>query len=341
MSAVVVTGLLKDYDWGIPRGLSAWHSAASSGPEAELWFGTHPSGRSPIKHQFGSEPVTSEVLVKLLAAHSPLSIQVHPGLDAMKWMHEHGQGHLLSDDQIKSELLIAIESFDVLVGLRQMESAKSILSAMGPEHHSAGAYLDEQDWHGLFAWLLTQAPPADCSAALDALTNPDERRIMQRVLVKYPDDRGLAVAFLMQPYALVPGQAMFTDVGTIHSYVGGTGLEVMISSDNVLRLGLTQKNVAVGAALVALDPQGAGRFLVASADGWYRHEHMGFAVQRISGTVQLPSRSTLLCLAGEVILDGPLGTATLSQGQAALIGSQAGWKATTEAVAWLATPNLE
>lgn len=38
---------------------------------------------------------------------------------------------------------------------------------------------------------------------------------------------------------------MFLRAGTLHAYVNGTAVEVMASSDNVLRAGLTPKNINV------------------------------------------------------------------------------------------------
>ena len=38
---------------------------------------------------------------------------------------------------------------------------------------------------------------------------------------------------------------MFLDARTPHAYIGGTGLEVMANSDNVLRAGLTSKHIDV------------------------------------------------------------------------------------------------
>jgi len=41
------------------------------------------------------------------------------------------------------------------------------------------------------------------------------------------------------------GEALFIEDGILHSYLSGSGLEVMANSDNVLRGGLTSKNVDI------------------------------------------------------------------------------------------------
>ena len=69
-------------------------------------------------------------------------------------------------------------------------------------------------------------------------------------------------AFASVPYAkllglelgeLKPGEAIYLPAGNLHSYLGGLGVEVMASSDNVLRGGLTVKHVDVPELLKVLD----------------------------------------------------------------------------------------
>jgi mannose-6-phosphate isomerase class I len=44
---------------------------------------------------------------------------------------------------------------------------------------------------------------------------------------------------------LQPGEALFLGAGNVHAYLSGTGLEVMASSDNVVRAAFTRKHVDV------------------------------------------------------------------------------------------------
>ena len=44
-SILVVKGSLKEYAWGKVNGLQNWVDKTDS-PQAELWFGDHPSGKS-------------------------------------------------------------------------------------------------------------------------------------------------------------------------------------------------------------------------------------------------------------------------------------------------------
>ncbi|MBA2954542.1 mannose-6-phosphate isomerase, class I [Nocardioides sp. MAH-18] len=62
---------------------------------------------------------------------------------------------------------------------------------------------------------------------------------------RYPHDPGVLVTLLLNHVVLAPGEAMFLDAGVIHAYTSGFGVEIMASSDNVLRAGLTPKHVDV------------------------------------------------------------------------------------------------
>jgi mannose-6-phosphate isomerase len=54
---------------------------------------------------------------------------------------------------------------------------------------------------------------------------------------------GVVTALLLNYVALAPGQAMFLPARSLHSYLSGVAIEIMASSDNVLRGGLTPKHV--------------------------------------------------------------------------------------------------
>jgi mannose-6-phosphate isomerase len=66
---------------------------------------------------------------------------------------------------------------------------------------------------------------------------------------RYPHDPGVLVAPLLNYVVLEPGEAMFVDAGVVHSYGSGFALEIMASSDNVVRAGLTGKHTDVAELL--------------------------------------------------------------------------------------------
>lgn len=58
-------------------------------------------------------------------------------------------------------------------------------------------------------------------------------------------DRGIFSIYLLNLMHLRPGQGTFQPASTLHAYLEGVTVELMASSDNVLRGGLTRKHVAV------------------------------------------------------------------------------------------------
>ena len=68
---------------------------------------------------------------------------------------------------------------------------------------------------------------------------------LPQLVDRYPEDPGVLVTLLLNHVVLAAGEAMYIDAGIIHAYTSGFGLEVMASSDNVLRAGLTPKHVDI------------------------------------------------------------------------------------------------
>jgi mannose-6-phosphate isomerase len=69
----------------------------------------------------------------------------------------------------------------------------------------------------------------------------------------YPGDVGVVSALLLNLVHLEPGEALYLDAGNLHAYLAGVGVEIMASSDNVLRGGLTKKHVDVPELMRVLD----------------------------------------------------------------------------------------
>lgn len=264
-----VGGVLKEYAWGRRDGLVPWHPA-TGGPQAELWFGTHSGGPAPLLDDptrtlgditdFQGLP-----LVKLLSAQSPLSVQVHP--DAARaasgfanQQRDAGVPILYSDDAEKSEVLVALTEFDTHAGWRDRHRAAQVLIEAGlPEDlHDVVVATDrvaamrallELDGRTVSHMLERLRP-----AAVAAGWRSDEISALDRVAETFPGDPGVVVTVLLDYLRLHPGQALAVPAGVVHSYVEGLALEVMTSSDNVLRLGLTPKTIAIDEALAAVRP---------------------------------------------------------------------------------------
>ena len=107
--------------------------------------------------------------------------------------------------------------------------------------------------------LLIQACTPDRAARLpdaaEAAGLPGSQVAAYRTVVEhYGQDAGALVTALLNYVRLEPGQAVYVPAGLPHSYIRGTGLEVMTSSDNVIRLGLTGARERGVRSFVSLDP---------------------------------------------------------------------------------------
>ena len=77
-----------------------------------------------------------------------------------------------------------------------------------------------------------------------------------RLADQYPGDPDVLIALLMNRVDLAPGEAVYLPAGNMDAYLSGFGVEIMASSDNVLRGGLTTKHVDVAElfAVVSFEP---------------------------------------------------------------------------------------
>ena len=314
----VVAGALQPYIWGRHNALLPFKPDAEHGPQAELWFGTHPAAMSEV---LAGRPVsagTSPLLMKILAAATPLSIQVHPGAHGIdQLLVSPATASLLSDTGIKDEALIAVEQFDVLAGFRDIDSCLQIFGAAGDRVQDVVESLHAGDRISAVRRLLTEPRNADLSA-MCALMSDNEARIMRLVLEVYAADPAVLVSFMLQPRTLLPGEAMYVPAGCVHAYVNGLGIEVMTASDNVLRLGLTPKHIAVEPALSITDPDSQPVLGIASAVGFPDADAPFEVVAIVDSLVDIPTAGAVALAFDGCIVDVESGL-TAHQGQAFLL----------------------
>jgi mannose-6-phosphate isomerase len=62
---------------------------------------------------------------------------------------------------------------------------------------------------------------------------------------EYPGDVGVLSPLFLNLVDLSPGEAIYVPAGELHAYLSGVGMEIMASSDNVLRGGLTPKHIDI------------------------------------------------------------------------------------------------
>ena len=210
-------------------------------------------------------------LLKLLAAAKPLSVQVHPNRAqaAAGFAREEAAGIPLGaperryrDPNHKPELVVALTDFHALCGFRTLADIASKLDSLPElsvllprwERTAAGlesmirAYfaLDDDVVRPALRRLVDRLEAEDVRAPFSA-DQPEHWALRaHRDLAKHGEpDRGLLFVFLLALIHLSPGQGLFLPSGLPHSYLHGAAVELMASSDNVLRAGLTSKHVDV------------------------------------------------------------------------------------------------
>src|SRR5262249_10784112 len=145
---------VKAYAWGSRTAIAALrgHPHPTAEPQAELWMGAHPAGPSQVVTEQGEVPLDAfiaanpeallgaevlqrfgprlPVLLKVLAAEAPLSIQAHPSEEQARegFERENAAGIALDaptrcyrDASAKPELICALSRFEALVRFRAPE----------------------------------------------------------------------------------------------------------------------------------------------------------------------------------------------------------------------------
>jgi mannose-6-phosphate isomerase len=162
--------------------------------------------------------------------------------------------------------LCALTPFDALCGFRAVEGTIALFDRL------AVRALDdvltplrrERDRAGLAETFqrIMSTPELERMAMVDAVADAcaapgddfaTERAWAVRLAELYPGDVGVVSALLLNLVHLAPGEAIYLDAGNLHAYLEGTGVEIMASSDNVLRGGLTKKHVDVPELMKVLD----------------------------------------------------------------------------------------
>lgn len=149
---------------------------------------------------------------------------------------------------------------------------------------------------------------------------------------RYPGDPGVLVTLLLNHVVLAPGEAMFLEAGVVHAYTSGFGIEIMASSDNVVRAGLTAKHVDVPelleiACFDPIDPPLCQPRPLGDGLVQFRPAIDDFTLYIADSPACLPSRSgprIVLGLEGRVEVITDTDRAVLSPGRAVFVSSDEG-----------------
>ncbi|WP_309070487.1 mannose-6-phosphate isomerase, class I [Arthrobacter sp.] len=313
-------------------------------------------------------------LLKVLAAAAPLSLQVHPSRDQARAGFDRENSASVPQDAphrnyrdafSKPELMFALTEFDALCGFRAPSEAAEIFSAL------TGLVEKQKGWapailssvvgdlgipdeatalREAFTRLLTGG--AETRAAVEAVVEaleegtPDgsgDGRLSSAAATvlqlngHHEGDPGVLVALLLNRITLQPGQALYLPAGNVHAYLEGLGIEVMASSDNVLRGGLTTKHVDTGEllktveftplALPLLEPESTplGQELYCPPFDEFQLQRIelpvSFGDDAVSADMPIAQNgpAVVLVVSGTLVLDSPKGDLILHRGQSAFI----------------------
>ncbi|MES4906594.1 MULTISPECIES: mannose-6-phosphate isomerase, class I [unclassified Streptomyces] len=353
---------VRPYAWGSATAIPALLGTEPTGePQAELWMGAHPGAPSRVDRGQGPAALSDVIaadpegelgpdavrhfgprlpfLLKVLAAASPLSLQVHPDLARAKvgFADEEARGvpvdaahRNYKDANHKPELICALTPFDGLCGFRGADEAAGLLAAL--EVDSLKPYVDvlhaHPESHALRE-VLTAVLTADREAIADTVhqaaaaaerlgaqdgPHAPAYRAYASIARHYPGDPGVIAAMLLNYVQLHPGEALYLGAGVPHAYLGGLGVEIMANSDNVLRCGLTPKHIDVPELLriVRFESEAPGVLRPeadSSGEEVYTTPIDEFRLSRYvlaegAGPRRLPSRTPqiLLCVSGTAVL---------------------------------------
>jgi mannose-6-phosphate isomerase len=313
-------------------------------------------------------------LFKVLDVRQMLSIQAHPSREqAVRGFAReqaagpglHAPTRTYRDDNHKPEAQVALTSFWLLHGFRPAREIAATFSAV-PELAPLGAAApgdapppgspEEPPWVRALYRHIMEMPQRDVDRLLDPLvrrlaplyeegrlprSGPDfwaARAAAQFARPGGARDRGILSIYLMNLVCLAPGEGTFIGPGVLHAYLEGRAVEVMASSDNVLRGGLTAKHTDIGELLRILSfvPEGPRRLARTSiAPGWDRYDAPveEFVLDRLE--MKPPHRieeaagdgpQLLAVIEGEAALDTAAGTLSLDRGAGVYVPPGLSWR---------------
>ncbi|MFJ6672052.1 mannose-6-phosphate isomerase, class I [Actinosynnema sp. NPDC091369] len=359
--------IVREYHWGSRTALARMRGepAPSAVPQAELWVGAHPDDPSRLAGcdvaldahlaanpagLLGPDSLAAfgprlPFLLKVLAVDAPLSLQVHPNREqAAVGFAEHGY----RDDRPKPEILVALTGFETLSGFRRPADTVALLDELAlPSLGEMRAALSADDTWSALRWALHNADGALVAEVVDAAARVPALAHVVELAKTYPTDAGVVAALLLNAVRLRPGQAVYVGAGVLHAHLSGTGVELMVNSDNVLRAGLTTKPVDVRAVLSLVDrASGPAAVLDGEEDGplrTYRTPEPEFRLHAVRPGAVLPGGGPqlLLCTSGSVVVSRDGDEVALRGGESVFLPHSANSAGITgDGEAFWATTNL-
>jgi mannose-6-phosphate isomerase len=370
------------YAWGSRSAIAELMGRATpTGPEAEMWMGAHAVAPSTLtrdgraaslsdiierdpKRELGDR-VHAEFgarlpfLLKVLAAAEPLSLQAHPNAAQARAGYDDEERRGIPrdaphrnyrDPSHKPELVCALTPFEALCGFRRVKDTIALFESLSvPALAPVIDALRKEGLRAAFHAIMTSSSDL-VHAVVDASAKSamKDAALAPRLAALYPGDVGVVSALLLNQLTLSPGEAIYLGAGNLHAYLGGTAVEVMASSDNVLRGGLTKKHMDVAELVRVLDfEDGPVRALsphaVDSFETVYDTPAREFRLSKLRGGAERETfgPEILLCTEGSASIGDDRGTVELARGRSVFVPACARKYAVRgDGVVYRATTNL-
>jgi mannose-6-phosphate isomerase len=318
-----------------------------------------------VRERFGTR---LPFLMKVLAADTPLSLQAHPtpaqaeagfAAEEAAGIPKDDPTRTFKDPFHKPEVLLAITPVEALCGFRPVEESLHCLAKLQlAELKPTIAALARGGLRTAIPQLIALSTKrreslvsavAERAASYVAAHDPEfinTYRWAAQLAGTYPGDPGVVISLMCNHLRLAPGEAVFLPAGNLHAYLCGAGIEVMASSDNVLRGGLTSKHIDLAALIEVLDftdgkvpvlhpvlGPGGLRYPVPVDDFDLTRVELG----RDAGLLTTPGPQLVLCAEGTAVL-GSAGTElVLERGRSAFVPAGAPLSASGPALLYRAT----
>ncbi len=227
-------------------------------------------------------------LFKVLDARQMLSIQVHPtkeqavrgfAAEEERGVARDAPDRNYRDRNHKPEIHVALTEFWMLHGFRPLAEIAASFRSIPELRTLADDFLPPADistasdaargdmLRHLYRHIM-EMPQAGIDALLQPLlarlrkrdqepckNDPDYWALRAADHFRLPGDhcdRGILSIYLLNLVHLQPGEGTFQAAGVLHAYLEGCNVELMATSDNVLRGGLTPKHIDVPELLATL-----------------------------------------------------------------------------------------
>jgi mannose-6-phosphate isomerase len=347
MTIVALDGVIRRYEWGSTTAIPQLLDREPDGrPAAELWFGAHPDDPSGVPEHgatlddvIGADPggALGGAVVAHYGERLPFLLQVHPTAEQAQagfaaedaaGVARDAPGRNYRDPHHKPELICALSEFEALCGFRAPADTMALLDTLDvPELAFLHDALGQPDpLRTAFTAVLTHEQPMPVVRALvrrAGTASGGPLRAVRLAAEHFPDDVGVLLVLLLNYVRLQPGEAIYLGAGNVHAYLRGTGIEIMASSDNVLRCGLTGKHVDVAELLKITDFAVLAEPKLAAVGGVFDVPVPDFRLTRLelrSGepmALDDPGPCIVLCASGSVAV----GDVALRPGSAAFVGA--------------------